>query len=128
MRLPTRLPAHHLAQKWIAATVMAVIVGFIAVAARSAPGLRTATAAADDVLYDALYHWRTPEDRINGNVVILAVDEKALKELNEGLLGRRIGWPWPRTTWALLLPYLDRHGAKAVVFDVLFDEVSVYDS
>src|SRR5947208_1509845 len=123
MRLPTRLPVHHPAHKWIAATVMSVIIGFIAVGARSAPGLRSATAEADDVLYDTLYHWRTPEDRRDGSVVILAINETALKEMNDGLLnGRHLGWPWPRSTWALLLPYLERHGAKAVVFDVLFDE------
>lgn len=128
MRLPTRLPAHHPSQKWTAAVVITVLATATATALRYAPGSRRFIGSADDLMYDALYHLRTPEDRQGGDVVILAIDEKALKEVNEGLLGKRIGWPWPRTTWAMLLPYLERQGAKAVVFDVLFSEGSIWDT
>src|SRR4051812_37461898 len=129
MRLPIRLPVHHPRQKWIAAAVIAIAVTVIASVARYAPD-RSPMEPADEVLYDALYRLRTPEDRRDGNVVILAVDAYALKELKDEnvlkLNRRGLGWPWPRTTWAVLIPYLERQGAKAVAFDLLFNEPSVY--
>lgn len=133
MRLPTRLPAHHPAQKWLAALVIAFATTFVATAARYTPGSQYAMERGDNVLYDALYHRRTPEDRTRGDVVILAVDQKALDDLNGGLLkdeagkAKAFGWPWPRMVWGQLVPYLERHGAKAVVFDLLFEQVSIYD-
>jgi len=49
-----------------------------------------------------------------GETVIAVIDEKSISEL-----GR---WPWPRTTMAKLVDKLKAAGAKAVGFDVVFDE------
>ena len=35
-------------------------------------------------------------------------------------------WPWPREVYSAILSYCRRNGAKAVAFDVLFTEPSIY--
>jgi adenylate cyclase len=35
-------------------------------------------------------------------------------------------WPWPREVYSAILDYCHRNGAKAVAFDVLFTEPSIY--
>ena len=35
-------------------------------------------------------------------------------------------WPWPREIYSAILQYCCRNGAKAVAFDVLFTEPSIY--
>lgn len=49
-----------------------------------------------------------------GETVIAVIDEKSISEL-----GR---WPWPRTSMAKLVDQLKVSGAKAVGFDIVFDE------
>jgi len=51
------------------------------------------------------------------NIKVILVDDASIKAL-EGVAGR---WPWPRRIWADLLEYLSMGGAKAVLFDILFD-------
>ena len=128
MRLPTRLPSQHPARKVIAAVVIAGALAGLALLARHAGPLRAATDPLENVAYDWLYRARTPRDMTGGDVVIVAVDDNALKDADEKeLFGDRFGWPWPRETWSALIPYLQRHGARAVVFDLLFEQTSVYN-
>jgi len=51
---------------------------------------------------------------VSGKVVIVAIDEKSLKEQ-----GR---WPWPRALMARLTDRLTDAGAAAIGFDILFPE------
>lgn len=37
-----------------------------------------------------------------------------------------LSWPWPREVYAPIIDFCARHGARAVVFDVLYTEPSVY--
>lgn len=37
-----------------------------------------------------------------------------------------LSWPWPREVYAPILDFCKRHGARAVIFDVLYTEPSVY--
>ncbi len=46
--------------------------------------------------------------------------------LDWGKTNNAWSWPWPREVYAYLLKYLDRTSTKAVVFDVIFSEPSVY--
>ena len=46
--------------------------------------------------------------------------------LDWGKTNNAWSWPWPREVYAYLLKYLDRTTAKAVVFDVILSEPSVY--
>jgi adenylate cyclase len=125
MHLPTRLSAQHPLLKIAAAVLIALFASALAAGAlgsRFGSFIRTF----DNVIYDRMYALRPPEDRSGGSVVIVAVDETSLKEVNEGIFGDPFGWPWPRVAWAVLIPYLERCGAKVVAFDVLFSERSVY--
>jgi len=55
-------------------------------------------------------------------IVILLVDQQSLDFYEqEGL-----GWPWPRQLYAAAVQFCQASGARAVVFDVLFTESSVY--
>ncbi len=47
-------------------------------------------------------------------VMVLAIDEKSLKEVGQ--------WPWPRSTHAQIIRKLKAAGAKCVFYDVLFSE------
>ncbi len=49
-------------------------------------------------------------------VVIVAIDDESLKKFGQ--------WPWPRALHAQLLDHLREAGARAVGFDLLFDEPS----
>ncbi|MHC1726469.1 MAG: CHASE2 domain-containing protein [Syntrophobacteraceae bacterium] len=37
-----------------------------------------------------------------------------------------LSWPWPREVYAPLIDFCSRHGAKAVIFDVIYSEPSPY--
>jgi adenylate cyclase len=123
MRLPTRIHTQHPARKLIAAGVIAALVTALAVAMGHIPGLSIAVQKADWVFYDTMYRLRPITDRTNGPVVIVAVDQRSLDAMDQAF---HYGWPWPREVWAKLIPYFEQCGAKAVVFDVLFTERSVY--
>jgi len=58
------------------------------------------------------------ERPISGQVVIVAIDEKSLKEK-----GR---WPWPRTYMADLVDKISGAGAAVMGFDILFPEKDSY--
>jgi adenylate cyclase len=56
-------------------------------------------------------------------IVIIALDQQSLD------WGRRengLSWPWPREAYVPLLDFCRRGGARAVAFDLLFSEDSVY--
>jgi len=67
--------------------------------------------------YDLKVRSRGVRD-VTGKVVIVAVDEKSLKE--EGR------WPWPRTHLAKLISRLTEAGAAVIAVDILFPEKDVY--
>src|SRR3954470_19704732 len=127
IRLPTRFPAQHPVRKLVASAVIAVLATAVILALRYTPGINRPIVAADDVMYDSLYRLRTPEDRTSGDVVIVAVDQKALDEMKQGKcdVGDKYTWPWRRDFWAVLIAYLQKHGARAVAFDVIFNDPSV---
>lgn len=56
-------------------------------------------------------------------IVIIALDQQSLD------WGRRengLAWPWPREAYVPLLDFCRRSGVRAVAFDVLFSEPSLY--
>ncbi len=126
MRLPTRIHTQHPARKLAAAVLVAVLVTIVAVALRRVPPMSIAFEKADHVLYDTMYRLRPITDRTNGPVVIVAVDQKSLDAVNAMNGGDGYGWPWPRSFWGGLVTYFEQCGARAVVFDIVFTEKSVY--
>jgi len=127
MRFPLRLSTHGPGRKLLAAAVIAVGAAGLAELGRQLPVVSIPLAKLDDLLYDSMYRLRKPEDRTNGPVVIVAVDQASLDELlNPKANKRKFGWPWPREIWGYIVGYLDRCGAREVVFDMVFTEPSAY--
>ena len=124
MRLPVRLPEYRLYQKWLAATIIALVCAGLGVALWTPAKILGAVGMLDHVFYDSLYRFRPWESQIDGPIVIVNVDEISLKIMDED---RKVGWPWPRKYWGEVVSYLESEGAKAIVFDILFDKSSVYN-
>jgi adenylate cyclase len=120
--LSARLHAQHPGRKWIAAAVLAIVATGLALAAKHLPGSRETLAQFDDLCYDAFYRQRPIEDRTNGPIVMVVVDDRTLADLTKA----NLYWPYPRDIWADLIQYLDDCGAKGIGFDILFSEPSAY--
>ncbi|MEP1471608.1 MAG: EAL domain-containing protein [Halieaceae bacterium] len=71
----------------------------------------------DNLFYDAIS--RVEERPTNKEILIVAVDEKSLKQL-----GR---WPWPRATHATIIDILTSSGVSAIGIDILFSERDASD-
>ena len=69
----------------------------------------------ENALYDQLLQWRKGQDP--GPVVVIAVDDASLQELEMG--------PWTRSKLAAGLRRLDEYGAAAVALTTLFPTPSV---
>jgi adenylate cyclase len=129
MRLPLKLSPQGPGRKTVAAVLIALAATGLSLAARYAPGVSVAMSKLDYLLYDSLYHLRPVQDQAKGPVVIVAVDDKSLDELSHNGIGKTTyGWPWPRLFWGVMVSYLNKCGAKAVAFDLVFTEPSVYNA
>ena len=60
---------------------------------------------------------------VSRDIVILYIDQKSIDFFQRA---RHIGWPWPRDSYALVVQYLHAAGARAVIFDAIFSEPSVF--
>lgn len=58
-----------------------------------------------------------------GRVRIIALDQKSL---DWGSRENGLSWPWPRQAYEVILSFCRRAGVKAVAFDLLFSEPSLY--
>jgi len=56
------------------------------------------------------------QDQASGDIVLVAIDERSLRELHN--------WPWPRRYHARMANELSRLGAKRVFFDIIFSSPS----
>ena len=50
--------------------------------------------------------------RVSGNIVLVEVDEKSLREIDS--------WPWPRSKQAEIIDAIDGMGPKKIVVDILY--------
>ena len=80
----------------------------------------------DDLEYRGL-DWlerTSPGQNSHANdIVILYIDQKSIDFFQQS---RGIGWPWPRDSYALVVQFLKEAGARAVVFDAIYSEPSVF--
>lgn len=60
---------------------------------------------------------------VTERIRIITLDQASL---DWGRTENGLGWPWPRETYTYLLDFLARAKPRAVAFDVLFSEPSVY--
>jgi adenylate cyclase len=120
-RPPRRPPPRRRSRfrKLVPAAVLAVVAVVLTFTARQAPGIRVVADRLDDVLYDSLYHLRPPQDMRGADTVIVAVDNESLR------YGGQLGaWPWRREYWGHVVRFLEKQGARAIVFDLIFTEPS----
>ncbi len=80
--------------------------------------------SAEDAIFDQAIQWRPVEPRPSGRTVIVEIDDCSIEHFRS--LGQG-GWPWSRQLHADLLDALDRSGARAVGFDIIFTDRSNQD-
>src|SRR5262245_49992434 len=71
----------------------------------------------DWLVHDRIVTVATYEPSPPADIVVVAIDEPSVEQL-------RMPWPWPRRVHAALVGALTRSGARAIVFDLPFDEPS----
>ena len=73
----------------------------------------------DNMVYDAFLDFRAGGHVAaeNTEIVIVAIDEGSLKEMNQR-------WPWDRSLYAKAIDFLSKAEAKAIAIDLLFIEPS----
>ncbi len=80
-----------------------------------------------DRLEYATWNWRVQffarPSPATGAIKLILLDQQSL---DWGRKQNGLSWPWPREVYAPVIDFCTRHGARAVIFDVLFSEPSVY--
>jgi adenylate cyclase len=129
MRIPLRLSPQGRIRKLLIPLAIALVSAGLVVSAEYLPGTAIAVTILDQVFYDSLYRLRPIEDQTYGPVVMVVADQRSLTELSRQGIGKTsYGWPWPRLFWGSMLGYFNKCGAKAVAFDMVFTEPSVYNA
>ena len=70
------------------------------------------------IMYDIQAKLLRSDKASDSSIKVILVDEAALKSVAD-IAGR---WPWPRAIWSDLIDFLEKGGARAVLFDILFLE------
>lgn len=112
-----------LLRRLIPALLIAVATALLTLAWTAVPWLNLPIRRLNETLYDTAYQYRRVEPQRDAEVVIVAIDNKALAAIDE--LYQK-GWPWPRKYYGVMADYLlNDCGARAVVFDMLFEQRAV---
>jgi len=61
--------------------------------------------------------------RPSDDIIVILLEQDSLDWAQQA---RGWGWPWPRQAYAEIVDYMSLSGAKAVAFDVIFSEPSIY--
>lgn len=75
----------------------------------------------DERAGDQLLRWHAPRHPAASDIVVIDIDQKSLEVMNTDA-GK---WPWPRSTHAELIMALSAQQPRAIVFDILFNELDV---
>lgn len=59
----------------------------------------------------------------SSEITLVIVDQESLQWVHSNM---GLSWPWPRELYGAIVNTINRHGAKAVGFDVLFTEASAF--
>lgn len=71
---------------------------------------------------DLQYRLHTSVSATDPRILILSLDQRSLDHFDaEG-----IAFPWPRSLYNPVIDFASRHGAKAILFDILFNNESPY--
>jgi adenylate cyclase len=72
---------------------------------------------------DWLQQVQARNQALHSDLVFVVLDQKSL---DAGAAEFNLTWPWPRESYAQVLNFLSRAGAKVILFDFLFTEPSSY--
>jgi len=111
-------------RRWLRGAVIGLGAGVVAVGASHLPLLENS----ENRAFDLRSRIFADNKRADPNIVAVVVDQKSLDALAKPRAagGLEQGWPWPRDFHAGIVQYLTKAGARAVVFDFVFSEKSIY--
>jgi adenylate cyclase len=111
-------------RRWLRGAIIGLGAGIVAVAATLLPLFENS----ENRSFDLRSRIFADPKRADPDIVAVVVDQKSLDTVAKPQKERGLdqGWPWPRDWHALLVKYLMQSGARAVVFDFVFSEKSIY--
>ncbi len=109
-------------RRWLRGAVIGLGAGVVAFAATYLPLIETY----EHRTFDLRTRFFADSHRADPGIVAVVVDQKSLDEIAAPGNGVEKGWPWPRDFHAGLVSYLAASGARAIVFDFVFSERSIY--
>ncbi len=68
---------------------------------------------------DARFRFLNRPVDVDTSIVLAAIDDASISRTRRQM---KVGWPWPREYYGMLLDYFREGGARTVVFDILFPE------
>lgn len=77
----------------------------------------------ENTVWDLRQRMMATPSPFSSQIAVILVDQSSLDWAEES---QGQSWPWSRVYYGAITDYLTRAGAKAVVFDVLFDQPSLY--
>jgi adenylate cyclase len=111
-------------RRWLRGAVIGLGAGIVALAVVHLPLAETY----ENRTFDVRSRLFADARRADPGIVAVVVDQKSLDAIAtpRAAGGLEQGWPWPRDFHAALVRYLTASGARAVVFDFVFSERSIY--
>jgi adenylate cyclase len=111
-------------RRWLRGAVIGVAAAILALAAVHLPLAETY----ENRTFDVRSRLFADARRADPGIVAVVVDQKSLDALARprDAGGLEQGWPWPRDFHGALVRYLAAAGARAIVFDFVFSERSIY--
>ncbi len=111
-------------RRWLRGAVIGLGAALLALAAVHLPLAETY----ENRTFDVRSRLFADPSRADRGIVAVVIDQKSLDAVaaprDSG--GLEQGWPWPRDFHAALVRYLSAAGARAIVFDLVFSEPSIY--
>jgi adenylate cyclase len=109
-------------RRWLRGAVIGLGAGGVAFAATYLPLIESY----EHRTFDLRTRFFADSHRADPGIVAVVVDQKSLDEIADPRNGMEQGWPWPRDFHAGVVKYLAASGARAIVFDFVFSERSIY--
>ena len=104
--------------------VQGVLVGFVGAALAFALWLPGALEKFEARTWDLRARLFARSGKSTSEIALILLDQKSLEWAQKG--ENRIPWPWPRESYAMVVDFCRRGGAKALVLDVGYTEPSFW--
>lgn len=79
----------------------------------------------ENKLYDKNLRIQSKYFKTSDDFCYIGIDQNSI---NSATQEKNWGWPWPRKSYAKIVDFLNKGGAKAMIFDIFFTEPSVFGS